>query len=577
MKLVEALELIKRPIAGEASPYSVALACGCEPLHLQTFVTAELRERLPAARLEVSAGVFDDLLGNIRRAGRSAVDGVAVVIEWSDIDARLGIRRLGGWRVSDLADIVAQAQTSLHHLERELLGAATSTRVVCCPPTLPLPPLFPERPDESGAQELALRDAVAGFLARLGRHPGLSICSLQLVDELSPPAARRDVQAELNAGFPYSLAHASVLAQLLATALASPTPKKGLITDLDETLWAGVLGESGVSNLSWDLDSRSQAHALYQQLLASLASAGVLIGVASRNDPRAVAEAFERPDLLIPKASVFPLEAQWDAKSKSIERILEVWNISPAAVVFVDDDPLALDEARDAFPDLETIRFPHRDDAGVWVFLARLRTLFGKSAVTAEDDLRLGSSRAAGAYREAAAVSQHSSDDFLARANATLEFSCDGAHRSRALDLINKTNQFNLNGRRLTDAALGRALGDGATRLVTASYEDRYGPLGTVAALLVRPDPTGLAIDSWVMSCRAFSRRVEHHCLHYLFEKFAVDIITAAYRFTNRNAPLREFLGSLLGESPEDPVRLTLDAFCARTPALVHRVLESGS
>ena len=86
-----------------------------------------------------------------------------------------------------------------------------------------------------------------------------------------------------------------------------------------------------------------------------------------------------------------------------------------------------------------------------------------------------------------------------------------------------------------------------------------------------------MAIDSWVMSCRAFSRRVEHHCLHYLFEKFAVDEITAAYQSTDRNAPLGEFLRSLLGESLEDPVRLTLETFSARTPPLVHRVSESGS
>lgn len=576
MKLVEALEVLRRPTVGDASPFSVSLACGFEPLHLETFLTAELKERLPLARVEVSTGVFDDLLGDIHRAGQSAADAIAVVIEWSDIDARLGIRRLGGWRVSDVADIVGQSEIQLDRLEHELLRAATSRRVVCCPPTLPLPSLFAERPDQSGAQELTLRCAVAGFTARLARNDGVSICSLQLVDQLSPLAARRDLQAELTAGFPYSLAHASVIAELLARAIASPTPKKGLITDLDDTLWEGIVGEVGVSNVSWSLDSHSQSHALYQQFLASLASAGVLIGVASRSDPRVVDEAFQRPDLLIAKEAVFPLEAHWGAKSKSIERILEIWNISPDAVVFVDDDRLALDEVRDAFPDLETIRFPHKDDDGLWPFLSHLRTLFGKSGVTTEDHLRLRSIRSAGPYRDAAPASEHPSDDFLARAAGTLEFSSDGAHTARALELINKTNQFNLNGRRLTERALARALSDGAT-LVTASYEDRYGPLGTVAALLVRPDRAGLAIDSWVMSCRAFSRRVEHHCLHYLFEKFAVEEITAAYRSTDCNAPLGEFLRSLLGESPEDPVRLMLETFSVRTPALVHRVSESGS
>ena len=59
---------------------------------------------------------------------------------------------------------------------------------------------------------------------------------------------------------------------------------KGLITDLDDTLWAGILGEVGVNRVSWDFASRAQSHGLFQQFLASLASTGVLIAAASKND-----------------------------------------------------------------------------------------------------------------------------------------------------------------------------------------------------------------------------------------------------------------------------------------------------
>ena len=119
--------------------------------------------------------------------------------------------------------------------------------------------------------------------------------SHQRLDTLSPPAARRDVKAELAAGFPYSLDHASAVAALLAELLCAPVPRKGLITDLDDTLWAGLLDEAGPQDVSWTGDDHR--HALYQQMLASLAGAGVLIGVASRNDPGLVAEALARADL----------------------------------------------------------------------------------------------------------------------------------------------------------------------------------------------------------------------------------------------------------------------------------------
>ena len=63
-------------------------------------------------------------------------------------------------------------------------------------------------------------------------------------------------------------------------------------------------------------------------------------------------------------------------------------------------------------------------------------------------------------------------------------------HLKRALELLNKTNQFNLNGRRYSEPALLRALRDRGQELVVVAYEDRFGPLGTIAALLSNDKPT---------------------------------------------------------------------------------------
>src|ERR1035441_1270872 len=53
-------------------------------------------------------------------------------------------------------------------------------------------------------------------------------------------------------------------------------------------------------------------------------------------------------------------------------------------------------------------------------------------------------------------------------------------------------------------------------------------------------------VGSWVMSCRAFSRRIEFRCLQYLFEKFAASEIVFELQATSRNGPLMEFLQQLL-------------------------------
>jgi FkbH-like protein len=570
MKLADALAIVQRRGAEAGVPFTVCLACGCEPLHLRTFLAAELMERLPTTPVEVQTGRFDDLAGTIERAGDAGVDPLTVVVEWADLDPRLGLRRLGGWRPVQLDDIVARTQAALERLERAVLAAAGSRRVVCAMPTLPLPPLFPQPPGQSGPHELALRALAAGSADRLAAEPGIWLVSDQKLDDLSPPATRRDVKAELAAGFPYSLHHAGALAGLLADLLCPAVPRKGLITDLDDTLWAGLLDEAGPAEVTWT--GADHRHALYQQLLASLAGAGVLIGVASRNDAGLVAEALARPDLFVGRDVLYPVEVTWGSKAHSISRILEAWNIAADAVVFIDDSPLERDEARERLPGLLTLALP--DDDGVLPFLEHVRTLFGKGELSAEDGLRVQSIRAAQALRSAIAADDVSAD-FLAGVDGVVEFHHGTAHASRAVELIGKASQFNLNGERMTEAELARATQRGG-ELVTVSYADRYGPLGVIAALLVAPGDTGPAIDAWVMSCRAFARRVEHHTLRHVFDRFAAEEVSLAFRPTARNLALCEFLASLQGDEPQGALRLSRESFERGAPPLVHRVIDGA-
>ncbi len=571
MKLVDALRIVQRPARDAGEPFTVALACGFEPLHLRTFLAAELIERLPGARVDVHTGLFDDLPGNIERAAGSGADAIAVVIEWADLDPRLGLRRLGGWRTGQLEDIVTRVQPALDRLERAVLSATTMGRVVCVMPTLPLPPLFPQPPGRSGPHELALTRLADDAACRLATVPAISMASLQRLDELSPPAARRDVKSEIAGGFPYSVAHASATAALVAELLWPPVALKGLITDLDETLWAGLLDEAGPQNVTWTADGHR--HGLYQQLLASLASAGVLIGVASRNDPGLVAEALARRDLVIPRDALHPVHAGWGDKSQSISRILETWNIGADAVVFVDDSAMERDEAAERLPGLHTLSLP-TDEDDLLPFMSRLRALFGTSELSAEDGVRAQSIRAAQVMRRAAAA-HDGPGDFLAGVEGVIEFGHGMARAARAVQLINRANQFNLNGRRLDEADLVRAAARGA-ELVTVGYQDRYGPLGIIAALVVAPSEGGPTIETWVMSCRAFARRVEHHTLRHVFDRFGTDAVTAVFHPTARNVAARDFLASLTADKPRAPVRITRADFERAAPPLVHRDTDAS-
>jgi FkbH-like protein len=357
----------------------------------------------------------------------------------------------------------------------------------------------------------------------------------------------------------------------MAALIRSAAPKKGLITDLDDTLWSGILGEIGVDGISWHLDQKTQLHGIYQQFLASLASAGVLTAVASKNEPALVEQAFERDDLLIAKQSLYPIDAHWGPKSESVRRILKTWNIAADAVVFVDDSPMELAEVKAAVPEMECLIFPKADYSAFWQLLNRLRDLFGKASISQEDSIRLSSIRASAALRESSNGDATSLDDFLqdAHPRVAVTFGKDQEDR-RAFELINKTNQFNLNGRRLSEAAWTNYLSDPATFLMAVNYEDKYGALGKIAVLLGRIEGPAAKINYWVMSCRAFSRRIEHHSLNWLFENCHLEEIHLDYQPTDRNQPTQDFLATITDEPLGADVRISKRSFFERCPKLFH-------
>jgi FkbH-like protein len=575
MKLLDALELLKQPISEPASDRKLSLQCGFTPLHLKTFLAAHLRLCFPKDRIEIGIGLYGDLVGNLERLRPSGGLMVCVLVEWADLDPRLGIRSLGGWRSADIPDIVESARRQGERLADLIKELADKAPIYVSTPTLPLPPIFTTRGAQAHHYECLLWDIVASLATSLSAHIRVRLLSSRRLDELSPLARRFDVKTEITTGFPYSLEHTSRLAELLAALIQDSPPKKGLITDLDDTLWAGILGEIGVDRIAWDMTGHGHMHGLYQQFLASLASAGVLLAAASKNDSELVEQALARSDILLTPDKLFPLEINWGPKSASVHRILKQWNIAPDDVIFIDDSPMEVAEVQSSFPKMECIVFPKGDHLALWELLKRLRDRFGKSVVSAEDEIRLHSIRTTTAFRDSMQAPGLAEVNFLRSADATLSFSLKpDVHDSRALELINKTNQFNLNGRRFSESEWLRFLQDPSAFLLTATYEDKYGPLGKIAVVLGKTAGRKVYVSAWVMSCRAFSRRIEHQCLTYMFEKLDADEIVFDYEATPRNGPLQDFFAELREGAPGPTLSVRKTSFNAKAPPLFHRIVE---
>lgn len=574
MTITEALRITQNA-PRDARPFAVTLACGFTPLHLQTFLAAHLQIALPDRKVTIASGLYGDLAGTLEGLSDAALpDALVIALEWSDLDPRLDYRNAGSWGLAAAGDVVASGRAMLDRIAAALAAIASGPPIALALPSLALPPIFHTPGWQASEDDLALQAAILQFAAEIARSGRVTVINSQRLAEESAAAGRHDLKSDLYTGLPYTTEHADKLASQLARALVPPPPKKGIISDLDDTLWSGIAGEVGPDAVAWDLASHAHMHGLYQKLLGSLAESGTLIGIASKNDPAVVAKAFERKDLLLKPEQVFPIEVHWNAKSGSVARILETWNIAADSVIFVDDSPMELAEVAAAHPGIECVLFPKNDYKTFLTMLRHLRDRCGKERVSQDDALRLGSIRQGAAFREQTSGGA-APETFLQQIGAAVTFDFAAGGEPRVLELVNKTNQFNLNGKRYTQPDWQKLTSANGAVLAAVKYEDKFGPLGTIAAIAGHLDGgRTLAIETWVISCRAFARRIEHQTLKMLFDATGASEMEFRFTPTAKNGPLREFFASLLGEEPQGDFRLTRTQFEAKCPALYHEVRE---
>ena len=239
-------------------------------------------------------------------------------------------------------------------------------------------------------------------------------------------------------------------------------------------------------------------------------------------------------------------------------------------MVFIDDSPIELAEVQEAFPEIECRQFPTGDEAGVVSLVDELRSLFGRADVSDEDRLRMQSLRAASDLADV----EIDTDAFLAKAEAEITLQWN-VFDERSLQLLNKTNQFNLNGCRLDEADWRKRADQPQSILLGVSYTDKFSPLGKISVLLGRVEGKAVVVDSWVLSCRAFSRRIEHAVVRALFEHTGCEQVICRFTATDRNGPLQTTLHELTGEPPASgAVTLSHFTFQSNCPTIFAEVIS---
>ena len=282
---------------------------------------------------------------------------------------------------------------------------------------------------------------------------------------------------------------------------------KCLALDLDGVLWGGVIGEDGLAGIELGGGPAGEAFVAFQRYLQALMRTGALLAVCSKNNPEDALLPFrQHPEMVLREQDIAVFLANWKPKEQNLRAIAAELNIGLDAMVFVDDNPAERARVRQNLPEVEVVEMP-ADPAQYVAAVSRLG-LFETLAITGEDRKRTASIRA-NLERKTLESAAGSVDDYLAQLDIQVQLApFDAANLPRIVQLINKTNQFNLTTRRRGDAEVRALMAAGAyTQALRA--RDRFGDSGLTGVLIAIPEGGGLSVDTWLMSCRVLGRRLD--------------------------------------------------------------------
>jgi len=376
---------------------------------------------------------------------------------------------------------------------------------------------------------------VASLAAEQGRRRW---CDPRFFYEAKLPCA-----PEMIPVYAYSLAQ-TVLAQLGVT-------HKCLVLDLDNTLWGGVIGDDGLNGIAIGQgDARAEAHLAFQHYALRLKARGILLAVCSKNTDAIAREVFEKHEgmaIRLPDIACFV--TNWDDKATNLRRIATELNIGLNSLVFVDDNPAERSIIRQLVPEVAVPELPE-DAAGYIEAVDRMR-YFETPSINNEDLQRTSMMQAEAARKAVVSSSGADLDGFLRSLDLVATVGPITADTlDRTVQLIGRSNQFNVTTRRYSSADLLTKLGDPKWITLTVSLRDRFGDNGLISVILAHVDESEstLAIDTWLMSCRVLKRGVEDAVLNHLVTLAQARGLTALrgeYIPTEKNDLVRALFASL--------------------------------
>jgi FkbH-like protein len=317
--------------------------------------------------------------------------------------------------------------------------------------------------------------------------------------------------------------------------------KKCVIVDLDNTLWPGVLAETGAP-FKWEpsISGVFSFIGLYfglHEALKCLKKRGIVLACVSKNDEAVIRDLWTYPESY-PRERLLTLDdfvtcrINWNDKADNIRSIAAELGFALDAFLFIDDNPVERDRVRQFLPEVEVwgedllgLRRALLDDPRLQI-----------AKVTDESSRRTELVKAQlGRQRLQAEAVDETSYIASLQLKTRIERVVADAKFDRVEELFRRTTQFNASGRSFTVLQLERLAVSANARVFALHVSDRFADHGLVGAAVIEDgEITGL-----VVSCRVLGLGIEHQFVKHVVRESGLTQLVAKIVPTARNIPVR--------------------------------------
>lgn len=316
---------------------------------------------------------------------------------------------------------------------------------------------------------------------------------------------------------------------------------KAIISDLDNTLYKGILGEDNLHGLVL-----TSEYKLLQDKILELFNHGVLINLVSKNNASEVDILMSSAQIInIPKEKFTYIIASWNKKSESVSSILQKLNFDQESTAFIDDNPRELFEIGLTHPRILAIDASNPSEA-IKILGC---DIFSKPKISTIKSGQRSKDIQANEIRFKKLSSKKASQNILrSMGTQIMSKSVETVFEiERADELFRKTNQFNFSNQR---SKMEMTINKEFAGCIISSLSDVYSDSGIVSAFKYVVEPNSdIVVQEFVISCRALGREVERLILKSILKCCAKEQIFKAdskvffvFDKSERNIPAQAFI-----------------------------------